>query len=191
MTSLDYTEIQAGTYFKMNGTIYESLASTFSKKSRQKGSNQVRMKNLKTGATTTKTLHASDKMEEVMLEKKGYVFVYTRNNEAVIHPENTPSERAAIPADAIENIHLIPSGTKVTALEDGDTIVTLQLPTKVDLTVKEAPPNIRGNTTQGGTKKVTVETGASITTPLFIETGDRIRINTTTGEYTERISKKH
>ncbi len=191
MTSLDYTEIQAGTYFKMNGIIYESLTATFSKKSRQKGSNQVRMKNLKTGATTVKTLHTSDKIEKVSLKKEGYIFVYTRNNEAVIHPENNPSERITVPADAIQNIHLIPSGTKVTALEEEDTIITIQLPMKVDLIVKEAPPNIRGNTTQGGTKKVTVETGASITTPLFIETGDRIRINTTTGEYTERITKNH
>ena len=191
MTSLDYTEIQAGTYFKMNGIIYESLASTFSKKSRQKGSNQVRMKNLKTGATTTKTLHASDKIEKAEMEKKEYVFVYTRNDEAVIHPEGTPSERVTIPADVIENIHLIPSGTKVTALEESNTIITLHLPIKVDLTVQEAPPNIRGNTTQGGTKKVTVETGASVTTPLFIETGDRIRINTATGEYTERIAKNN
>lgn len=190
MASLDYTDIQTGTYFKMDGVTYESLAATFSKKSRQKGSNQVRMKNLKTGATTTKTLHASDKLEQADLEKKEYVFVYARNNEAVIHPEGSPSERITIPAGAIENVHLVPAGTPVTALEESGIIITLQLPIKVDLTVTEAPPSIRGNTTQGGTKKVVVETGATVTTPLFIETGDCIRINTATGEYTERVSKK-
>ena len=189
MTSLDYTDIQAGTYFKMNGVVHECLSATFSKKSRQKGSNQVRMKNLKTGATTAKTFHASDKLEKVSLTKEEYVFVYTRNDEVVIHPENNPAERITLPVETLQNIHLIPSGTKVTALEEGGAIITLQPPMKVDLVVKEAPPNIRGNTTQGGTKKVTVETGASITTPLFIETGDHIRINTTTGEYTERITK--
>ena len=189
MTSLDYTDIQAGVFFKMNGTIYETIESTFSKKSRQKGSNQARIKNLLNGSVTTKTLHASDKMERVSLEKEPYVFVYARGNEAVLHPENKPAERITIPTDAIENIHLLPSGTKVTALQENDAIITLQLPIKVDLVVKDAPPTIRGNTTQGGNKKVTVETGATINTPLFIETGDCIRVNTTTGEYVERATK--
>ena len=190
MTSLDYTDIQTGIYFKMGGVIYEALETTFSKKSRQKGSNQVRMKNLRTGAVVTKTLHASDKLEKVVLEKEKYVFVYTRNSEAVIHPENKPSNRITIPTESIQNSHLIPSGTTVTALQEDDSIITLQLPVKIDLTVTEAPPSVRGNTAQGGTKKVTVETGALITTPLFIETGDIIRINTITGDYVERVSKK-
>ncbi|MCY4577010.1 MAG: elongation factor P [Candidatus Kaiserbacteria bacterium] len=189
MAPLDYTDIQPGTYCKMDGAILEVIAATFSKKSRQKGSNQVRMKNLSTGAVITKTLHASDKIEEVILEKREYQFVYARNDEAVIHPKDTPSERITIPIETVQNIHLIPSGATVTALQEGDTIVTLQPPIKVDLTVTEAPPSIRGNTTQGGTKKVTVETGASITTPLFIEAGDRIRVKTATGEYTERVAK--
>ena len=189
MATLDYTDIQPGTYFKMNGTIYETVESTFSKKSRQKGANQVRIKSLRTGAVTAKTLHASDKFEAVFLTKENYIFVYLRNEEAVIHPEDKPSERITISATPTDGIHLIPSGTKVTALKEDDDIITLQLPIKVDLTVTEAPPSIRGNTAQGGNKKVTVETGAIIDTPLFIETGDRIRINTTTGEYVERVEK--
>ena len=190
MATLDYTDIQPGTYFKMNGAIYEAVESTFSKKSRQKGANQVRIKNLQTGAVTAKTLHASDKFEAVFLTKENYIFVYLRNEEAIIHPEDKPSERITISATSTDSIHLIPSGTKVTALKEDDDIITLQLPIKVDLTVTEAPPSIRGNTAQGGNKKVTVETGAIIDTPLFIETSDRIRINTTTGEYVERVSKK-
>ena len=189
MATLDYTDIQPGTYFKMNGGIYETVESTFSKKSRQKGANQVRIKNLRTGAVTAKTLRSSDKFEAVSPTKENYIFVYLRNEEVIIHPEGKPSERITIPAAPANSIHLIPSGTKVTALEEDGTIITLQLPIKVDLTVTEAPPSIRGNTTQGGSKKVTVETGAIIDTPLFIETGDRIRINTTTGEYVERVEK--
>ena len=174
----------------MDGTIYETLESTFSKKSRQKGANQIRVKNILTGTVLSKTLRASDKPEEVSLEKADYVFVYANDDTAVIHPEGTPSERISVPCGSLQNIHLIPSGTKVTALLDNETIITLQVPIKVDITVQEAPPSVRGNTAQGGSKKVTVETGASVTVPLFIETGDRIRINTATGEYVERISKK-
>ena len=190
MALLDYTDIQTGVFFKLNGIVYETLESTYSKKSRQKGANQIRIKNLVTGAVVSKALRASDKPEEVLIEKAAYVFVYVRGDEVVVHPEGSPSERVTLPFGSLHNINLIPSGTKVTALMiDGD-IAALQLPLKIDLAVKEAPPSIRGNTTQGGTKKVVVETGASVTTPLFIEVGDCIRVHITTGEYTERVSKK-
>jgi elongation factor P len=66
-------------------------------------------------------------------------------------------------------------------------IIGVQLPIKVDLKVTEAPPAVRGNTVQGGTKQVTLETGATIQTPLFINEGDTLRINTSTGEYVERV----
>jgi len=64
------------------------------------------------------------------------------------------------------------------------------LPIKMDFQVIEAPPSIRGNTAQGGNKIVIIESGARISAPLFIEEGDIIRINTQTGEYTERVKKK-
>jgi len=65
--------------------------------------------------------------------------------------------------------------------------IQVKIPIKVELKVTEAPPNNRGNTAQGGDKVVTVETGATFTAPMFIETGDVIRINTETGLYVERV----
>ena len=190
MAFLDYTDVQSGVFFKMDGIMYETLEATFSKKHRQKGSNQVRIKNLCTGAVLSKTLHSSDKLEDVFTEKETYVFVYARGDEVVVYPASKPSERATLPSALLSGSDLLPSGTEVTALIADGEIITLQAPLKVDLIVTEAPPSIRGNTTQGGTKKVVVETGAVITTPLFIETGDCIRVNTTTESYTERVSKK-
>ena len=170
----------------MDGAIYETVDAVYSKKSRQKGSNQVRIKNIVTGTVVSKTLHASDTVEEVSLEKKNCVFVYARGDEAVIHPTDKPSERMSVSVKNLAGIALLPSGTRVTALTENDSVLTIQLPIKVDLLVKEAPPNTRGNTAQGGTKRVTVETGATVATPPFIETGERIRVNTETGEYVER-----
>jgi elongation factor P len=71
-----------------------------------------------------------------------------------------------------------------------DRIIDIRLPIKVDLAVKEAAPAVRGNTVQGGSKQVVLETGATINTPMFINEGDLIRVNTETGEYTERVDKK-
>jgi elongation factor P len=77
------------------------------------------------------------------------------------------------------------NGTVTILLFEGNP-VAVELPAKVDLKVTEAPPAVRGNTVQGGNKVVTVETGATVNTPMFVETGDVIRINTQSGEYVER-----
>ena len=69
-------------------------------------------------------------------------------------------------------------------------VISVRLPVKVDLLVKEAPPAVRGNTVSGGSNNVTLETGATINVPMFIHEGDMIRINTETGMYAERVEKK-
>ncbi|MEK7568786.1 MAG: elongation factor P, partial [Patescibacteria group bacterium] len=81
------------------------------------------------------------------------------------------------------------ANTIVTAMVFDEKIIGVRLPIKVDLLVKEAPPAVRGNTVQGGTKEVTLETGATIYTPMFINEGDLIRVNTETGEYADRVEK--
>jgi len=67
-------------------------------------------------------------------------------------------------------------------------VISLNLPTHVDLEVKETPPNFQGNTAQGGTKPATLETGLRVTVPTFIAAGNIIKVDTRTGEYTERVS---
>ena len=189
MVALSYTDMQPGVFFRMDGAVYEVLGSTFSKKSRQKGSNQVRIRNIVSGATVSKTLRASDSLEEVRLEKESFVFVYAKGDEMVLHPQGVPSERITVSVGAAGRHDLIPSGTVVVALVDKGVVQAVQFPIKTELKVKDAPPSVRGNTAQGGTKKVTLETGAVIAVPLFIEAGDVVRINTETGAYVERVTK--
>ena len=68
-----------------------------------------------------------------------------------------------------------------------DKVIKVEIPIKMDFKVIEAPPSIKGNTAQGGTKVVTIEGGAKVSAPLFINEGEMIRINTETGEYVERV----
>ena len=77
--------------------------------------------------------------------------------------------------------------TEVTAYKFNDDIINVELPIKMDLKVTEAPPALKGNTAQGGNKSVTLETGAKVNVPLFVEEGDIIRVNTQTGQYIERV----
>ena len=74
----------------------------------------------------------------------------------------------------------------VRAIKFEGRVINVELPIKVEYRVSEAPPNVRGNTAQSGTKQVVIETGAKVATPMFVETGDAIIVNTETGEYVER-----
>ncbi|MFH0791994.1 MAG: hypothetical protein V1905_02160 [bacterium] len=95
-----------------------------------------------------------------------------------------------MPAEIIgDKAKFLKPNSEVEIVSFQDKTINVKLPIKMDLKVVEAPPAIRGNTAQGGAKIVIVETGAQIAVPLFINEGDTIRINTQTGEYTERIEK--
>ena len=72
---------------------------------------------------------------------------------------------------------------------NGEKIISIQIPIKIDLKIKEAPPGIKGDTAQGGSKVAILETGAKVDVPLFVNTGDIIRINSETGKYVERMEK--
>jgi elongation factor P len=79
--------------------------------------------------------------------------------------------------------------TEIAALVWNGKVITASIPIKMEFKVIEAPPAIKGNTAQGGSKQVTIEGGAVVSVPLFVNEGDVIRINTETGEYVERVGK--
>ena len=78
----------------------------------------------------------------------------------------------------------------IDALVFDEKIIALKIPIKVELLVKEAPPAVRGNTAQGGTKQIILETGAAVNAPLFVNEGDIVRVNTEVASYVERVDKK-
>ena len=103
--------------------------------------------------------------------------------------DNTPRRFKLSQEQLGDTTHFLKQNTIVEALKFNGEILTITLPIKIDFKVVEAPPAIRGNTAQGGTKTVTIETGAQIVVPLFINECNIIRINTQTGEYMERVEK--
>ncbi len=98
------------------------------------------------------------------------------------------SKRFSIASDMMgESGKFLKGNTEIETLSFNSKIFSVKLPIKVELKVTEAPPNTRGNTAQGGSKVVTLETGANLDVPMFINEGDLIRVNTETGEYAERV----
>ena len=185
---LGYTEIKPGQVIILENEPYEVVwTSGVVKKQRQKPHNTAKLKNLKTGATIEKTFTQADKIEEANLQKRPLKFLYQKRDEFWFSEPDNPRNRFMLKEDIVEDkILFIRPGDVLDALVFGDEIMTIVLPIKVVLEVVESPPNVKGNTAQGGTKVCVTETGLKVTTPLFIEAGDKIVVNTQTKEYIER-----
>ena len=185
---LTYNEITQRKYIIYELEPYEVLVSHVFRKQQRKPVNQTKLKNLRTGKVTEISFHQSDKVEEATMETKKIKYLYPNKNEYWFCEENNPRERFNLEENIVGNgIKFLKENSLVEALVFSDEIIGLKLPIKIELKVKEAPPSIKGNTSAGGNKQVVLETGAVVNTPLFINEGDVIRINTDTGEYVERV----
>jgi elongation factor P len=130
----------------------------------------------------------SDKVEEADIENRTAMFIYERNGEWFFHESKDKSKRFTLDADHIgDDAKWLKANMEVDVKWFEEKPIQIKIPIKVELKVVEAPPNTRGNTAQGGNKPVKLETGATITVPMFVEAGDVIRINTETGDYVERV----
>lgn len=190
MAKVEYNQVLAKKTVEMNGDPYLVLSSDIAKKDRQKASNTVRMKNLRTGQVIEKTLHQSDVLQEAFITKREVKYLYENRGEFWFCEPNNPKERFNLPADVVGDLgKYVKENSLVEAIEYDEQIMSINTPIKVELKVKEAPEAVKGNTSSGATKEVLLETGMNIHVPMFINAGDIISVNTETASYSERVEK--
>ena len=192
MATLEYNEVKPRTYIVLAGEPYECMDSQVSRTQKRKPQNQVKLKSLISGKTMPMTFHASDTAEEADISRREIKYMYTTKGEYWFCNPQDPKDRFKIEESLIaDSIKYLKENTECEALVFGDEeeakIIGVKLPIKMNFKIKEAPPNIKGDTASGGGKVAILETGASVTVPLFIEAGETIVVNTLTGEYTERV----
>ena len=187
---LSYNELKVGTFFSFEGTSYEVLEYEFLRMQQRKPVAKTRIKNLINGKIIERNFHQNETFEEADIEKKEVKFLYGHRGEYWFSELNNPAVRFKLGDDIVgTKAQFLKANTPVAVRLWNEKIIAVELPIKMEFLVKDAPPAIRGNTAQGGTKAVTLETGAVIQVPLFVNTGDIVRVNTTTGEYVERVEK--
>jgi elongation factor P len=190
MAMLEYNEILPKTVIVHDGEPYVVLSSWIFRKQMRKPVNQTKLRNLISGSVIEHTFQQTDKADQAEIESRPGKFIYNRNGEWWFCDPKNAADRFKLEDELVGdqgNFLLINMEVELMLYEEK--VFSMKMPVKVDLKVKEAPPNIKGDTAQGGNKNVIVETGAVVSTPLFIETNDVIRVNTTTGEYVERVTK--
>ena len=185
---LSHTDLKKGVQFIYQGQPWEVLEAQLSKMAQQRPVIQSKIKNLINGRVQQINFQQGDTFEEANIEKKEIKFLYQNRGEYFFCEPNDPSKRFSFTAEQIgEQAKFLCPNEIVIGIIFEEKIINFSLPIKVELKVKETPPGIKGNTAQGGTKEATLESGAVIQVPLFIEQGDTIELNTETGDYVRRV----
>ncbi|HEY4475631.1 MAG TPA: elongation factor P [Candidatus Paceibacterota bacterium] len=187
---LTYNELKKGVIFELDGQPYEVLDYEFLRMQQRKPVAKTKIKNLITGKIVERNFHQNENFAEVEIEKKPIKYLYNHRGEYWFAEIDNPGKRFSLKEATVgPAARFLKPNSEVKAVKFRENIINVEPPIKIDLKVKEAPPGIRGDTAQGGTKNAVLETGATVAVPLFVNAGDTIRINTETGAYVERIEK--
>ena len=147
---------------------------------------RTKLRNLRTKAVVEKTFRADEKVEQALIDKREMQYLYREGDEFVfmdVQDYDQPRIPAATVGDAAD--YLLEEQTVTVAFNDGVPLY-VDLPAAVELAISQTDPGVQGDRSTGGTKPATLETGATIQVPLFISTGERIKVDTRTGQYLGR-----
>lgn len=193
MSKLEYNEIREKKIIIYDGEPCEVIESHVARTQQRKPQNQVKLKTLISGKTINATFHVSESADEADIEKKEVTFLYSNRGEYWFCDPNDKSNRFKLDVALVgEPAKFLKQNSNVTALvwtndEDEEKIIKITLPIKMNFKVTEAPPAVRGDTSKGGNKIITLENGTELNAPMFIAEGDTVSVNTETGEYVERV----
>jgi elongation factor P len=187
---LSYSELRSGVEFVMDGDPYRVLEYSFLRMQQRKPVAQTKIKNLRTGKVTNKNFHQNESFAEAEIEKEKAKFLYTHRGENWFCKIDSPKDRFMLREDILEDIiGFLKPNLEVEMDVFDNKVINIELPIKMEFTVKEAPPNVKGDSSTGGNKEVVLETGLKLTVPMFINAGDVVRVNTSTGQYVDRATK--
>lgn len=183
---ISVTDLRAGTVFEDQGNIFVVLSYEHIKMGRGSATIRVKVRNIKTGTTLEKSFINGAKVNPIQVLKKDMQFLY-KDGESAYFMDPKSYEQITIPLKVIdpEHLYLKESGSFNISFID-DEPLSLNLPPKVDLEVAETGPSLKGNSATNIFKDAILENGIRTKVPLFINIGDKVRIDTRTGAYTEK-----
>lgn len=184
---LNIGELKPGVIFILGKQPFEIIEAKHLHLGRGGAILQTKIKNLKTGAFLKRNFKPGDNFEEANVSRETFKYIYNHRGQYFFSDPKNPSKRFFLPEEKIgDKKRFLKSNIMVETIEFNNEILDITLPIKINLEVKEAPSSFKGDTAQGGTKPVILETGTEIKTPFFIKKGDIVVVNTQKGEYVER-----
>jgi elongation factor P len=150
---------------------------------------RTKLKNIKSGKVIENRFRAGEAIEIIRIDRKQYQYLY-HDSSGYVFMDQENYEQMTIQKEQIgDGADFLKDGIVIDILLNGSEIMGIELPITVELEVKETVPGVKGDSANPGTKPAVVETGATVNVPLFINEGDRVKIDTRTGNYLERVKQ--
>ena len=184
---IDVNDLRKGVIFEIDNSLFRVIEYSFNKPGRGNATIKIKAKDLRRGNTLEKTFTSGERVKDVRLDFHNAQYLYN-DGELFYFMDVETYEQPAIPASIVGEYSGFLKGemeVKLTFFENEP--LDIELPTTVDLEVTYAEPAVKGDTATGVTKRVETETGLSVNVPYFVVTGDKIRVDTRTGEYVTRV----
>ena len=179
-------DFKNGATFEMDGQVYQIIEFQHVKPGKGAAFVRTKIKNVITGAITERTFNPSDKFERAQINRRDMEYLYNDGDLAYFMDTET-YEQLPINMSTVEDaLKFVKENTVCKVLSFKDNVFGIEPPMFVELEITETEPGFRGDTATGATKPATVETGAQVKVPLFINQGEKIQIDTRTGEYLGR-----
>lgn len=180
-------DFRPGVHVVLDGDLYRVIESSHVKLGRGSAYVKAKVRNMKTGSITERTFRAGERVPQAYLDKRPAQYLYAAGEERVVMEHET-FEQHHISASLLgEGVRFLREGMDVVVVFFEGRPIDVELPNSVVLRITEAPPGVRGDTATGGNKPATLETGAVVQVPLFVEAGELVRVDTRTGHYLERV----
>ena len=184
--AISTADFKTGLTIEYEGNVYQIVEFQHVKPGKGGAFVRSRLKNLMTGATLEKTWRAGERMESALVERRNVDFLY-RDGDELVFMDMSDYEELRLPAEQVgDSVKFLKDNTPVQLITWKSRLLNMELPQTMEFVVTQTDPGLRGDTAQGGSKPATLETGAVVTVPLFVNEGEVIRVDTRSGQYLER-----
>ena len=183
---IETNDFRVGTAFEMDGKLLAIVDIQHIKLARGSAVIKAKLRDVQSGAIFEQSFRSGDKYKAVRIEKSEATYLYA-DNDLYYFMDSESYEQSALSRDQISDVlPYLKEGNPVKILRYEETVIGVELPITVELEIVQTEPGHKGDTVSGATKPATLESGATVLVPLFVNQGDRIRVDTRTGAYLER-----
>lgn len=182
----DVTDARKGTTFEMDGKIYSVIDFEHIKIGRGSATVRLKMRDVIDGHNIERTFQAGDRIKDVDVIERSSQYLYEEDGLHYFMDQETFDQTPVSGEMLGDSLNYLKEGMMVRLSTHEGKAVGIDLPTSVELEIAETGPSFKGDTAQGGTKPAVMETGITVQVPMFLNTGDKIKVDTRTGHYVER-----
>ncbi|MGE0495825.1 MAG: elongation factor P [Vulcanimicrobiota bacterium] len=184
---ISVNDFRTGMSIEIDGELWQVVEFQHVKPGKGAAFVRTKLKNIRKDFTVEKTFRGGEKVQRAIVERKTFQYLYPGDGDYVFMDNETYHQVNVTGEQIGDGLKWLKDSMEVQIVFHGDEVIGVEMPNFVELEVTQTDPGFKGDTAQGGTKPATLETGAVVNVPLFVETGQMLQIDTRTGEYLRRV----